>query len=255
MKATLTRPVLYSDVDREFRVTLPALLKLFQDVAALHSEQIGFGIRALGEQGIIWVLAKLGIEVLRYPRYGETLRITSWSRGSDGYKMLRDFVIHAGDEKVAAGASVWFVLDLGSRRVRRVPPEIDAAYQAEDERASATLDLDSLAAYGRLDAADARQVQLRASDQDASGHVNNTTYCAFALDALQAALGPLPPVAQLKLQFSREIPGNAAATEVGFALDGALVRFRIGPADASHARGELCFVSPPGVPRSAPSSA
>ena len=237
MKASLTREIRYSDVDAEFRVTLGTLLEVFQDLAALHSDRIGFGIRKLADEGIIWVLSKLGISVFRYPEYGETLHASSWSRGAEGFKMLRDFEIFAGEERIAAGSSVWFFLNVREKRVQRVPREIDLAYQQEPVKAQDP-GIVHWAPYQRFAASDMLTVQTRASDRDPSGHVNNTRYGAYVLDALASRYGERYAVSDLRLQFSREIGPEASEVEVGIARDGNAISFRIGKARDYHARGE-----------------
>lgn len=247
MKASLAREVRYSDVDEGFHVTLCSLLELFQDLAASHSDRIGFGIRELTDQGIIWVLSKLGISIHRYPQYGEALRAYSWSRGADGFKMLRDFEIFCGDERIAAGSSVWFFVNVRDKRVQRVPAEIELAYQPEPIRAQEP-GVAQWTPYQRFDPEKALLVQTRASDLDASGHVNNTRYCAYVLDTLAACYGERRMVKELKLQFSRGIAADARTVEVGLARQGDCVDFRLGSGRDYHARGTLLLAAASAAP-------
>jgi medium-chain acyl-[acyl-carrier-protein] hydrolase len=238
MRASLERQVLFSEVDRDFRMKLTGMLRLFQDVAALHSEQIGFGIRKLASEGITWVLSRLWIEVERYPEYGETLTAFSWSRGSNGFRMLRDFEIRSGAERVAAGSSVWFFVNARAKRVERVPAAIDEAYEAEPTLALGKSVEDWNPSEG-LEATALGRVQPRYSDLDASEHVNNTLYCAYVMDVLTARLGGARDVTSMKLQFSRAIDDTLGEVEVGLTPDGDTVHFRVGAAREFFARGEL----------------
>jgi acyl-ACP thioesterase len=238
MRISLDRRVLFSDVDRDFRMRLDSMLRYFQDAAALHSEQIGFGIRKLASEGIAWILSRLWLEVVRPPEYGETLTLVSWSRGSSGFKMRRDFEIWSGTERVAAGSSVWFFLNVRAKRVERVPKAIDDAYAAEPVLALGE-SVEDWSPEDRLEPTEWVRVQPRHSDLDASGHVNNTLYCAYAMDAVAARLGGVRDFTSVKLQFSRAIDGALGEVEVGLAPAGDTVHFRIGAARDFFARGEL----------------
>lgn len=137
MRVALTRRVHYSDIDTSFRVTLGALLRMFQDVSAMHSEQTGYGIRTLSEQGVTWIISKLAIEVDRYPEYGDELHITSWSRGASGFRMLRDFELSTNGQHIGGGSSVWFFFDHQAGKITRVPDAIDHGYGVDESVALA----------------------------------------------------------------------------------------------------------------------
>lgn len=81
-------------------------------------------------------------------------------------------------------------------------------------------------------------MQTPASDRDSSGHVNNTRYSEYVLDALTSHNGERYTVRDLRLQFSHEIGPEASEVEVGIARDGNAISFRIGKARDYHARGE-----------------
>lgn len=212
MKIELERRIHYSDVGPDFQTRLGVLLRLFQDTAAYHSEQAGHGIPKLANAGLIWMLSKLHIEVNRYPAYGETLTLRSWSRGSQGFKMPRDFTIHAGSNLIASGSSIWFIVNTRSKKIERVPAEIDAGYQAEPGCLALAAEVEDWSPYDKFDAASDVQLQTRPSDCDASRHVNNTVYWDYACAAFAASGWAIPDKASsLKMQFSREIPADIPA--------------------------------------------
>lgn len=226
MKIELRHAVRFSDVGTDFRMSLGALMRLFQDAAAAHSESIGFGIRMLAEQGISWMLAKLWLDIERYPEYGEELSITSWSRGASGFKMPRDFEIRAGSERVAAGSSLWFVVNTRDRKVERIPEAIDLGYCAEPELAL-TCGVETWSPYERFEPTSHWQTQTRHSDLDAGGHVNNAIYGEYLLAALTAQHGVATSIASLKLQFNREIGAEETEVMVGTAEVADRILFKI----------------------------
>ncbi len=236
MRVDVTRQVHYSDVDTGFRIQLSMLLRLFQDVSALHSELTGFGIRALSEQGVTWVLGKLAIDVDHYPEYGDALRITSWSRGASGFRMLREFELQANGQRVGGGSSVWFYFDRKAGKVTRVPATINHAYGVDHDLALAE-GVECWAPYERFEAETVRTYTPAAFDLDAGGHVNNARYVDYVMDAANALIDGAR-VRSARIQFSREIT-PIDPFEIGIRRDGPCLLFKLSGDVGMFARGEM----------------
>src|SRR5512137_1927014 len=93
MKFRLTQAVRYDDLDAGLRLRLAALVRFCQEAAVRHSEHAGYSAERLMADGVAWVMHKLGVDVRRYPRGGEVLTVTTWSRGGQGFRAWRDFVL------------------------------------------------------------------------------------------------------------------------------------------------------------------
>ncbi|MFW6207177.1 MAG: acyl-ACP thioesterase domain-containing protein, partial [Spirochaetota bacterium] len=55
--------VLYSETDARGRLSLPSFFALFQEAALLQAEQLGFGETYCTQEGLMWVLSRLLLEV------------------------------------------------------------------------------------------------------------------------------------------------------------------------------------------------
>ena len=120
----------YSEVDKEGKITLNAILDYFQDSSSFHSEEIGVGIQFLKERNLAWVLSSWQIEIKRYPFYGERVKISTWPYDFKGFFGYRNFTMETLDGEVLAFAnSIWTLLDLGKGRPARMLPEMIEAYQ------------------------------------------------------------------------------------------------------------------------------
>lgn len=239
MRVELTRRVRYSDIDTTFHISLGALLRLFQDVSAMHSEQTGYGIRALSKQGVAWIISKLAIVVDRYPEYGEELCMTSWSRGTSGFQMLRDFELSANGQRIGGGSSVWFYFDRQAGKIARVPNVIDYGYGV-DKRLALAAGIEHWTPYERFEPESKRTYRPTSFDLDAGGHVNNARYVDYVLDAARDVIGGAM-IQSTRISFSREI--NTASTfDVGFRRDGDRVLFKLVGETDLFARGEIHLV-------------
>jgi len=234
----LRSSVAFGDVDRDNVLTLQGVFKLLQEAAIAHANLYDTGTDAMVTRGESWVLKRMAVAIDRYPRYGEALRVETWSTGIRVSKGHRDFRVYAADgEPIVRGSSLWLYISVLAKSVVRVPAEIAARFPSRPDDVFCP-DLDGLAfdAPDHLPA-DVLPVSLRYSDVDANDHVNNTAY----LDLLQTALSRLrrpPRPRDVRIKYGRGIPGEAAGVEVRLspAVDGA-TRFSIASGEEVVAQG------------------
>ena len=240
-KYILHLPVAYGAVDREEMLTLRGVFALLQEAAIAHANECGAGTSAASTRAEAWVLKRMAAEVDRYPHYGEMLRLETWSSGIRGAKGYREFRVFAGvDEPIARGSSVWVYVNLRTRSVTRVPPEVASGFPSAPEGVycPGLEDLD-LAPPDPATAA-ALLVSLRYSDVDALGHVNNTAYYELLQTALARRGRPIRPK-QIRIRYGKGIPGDMPEVEVrlGLRADGTPSAFSFGVGDAVYAQGDV----------------
>jgi len=233
---TLTTVVPFADVDRNQVMLLPQLFKLLQEAAVQHADLFGVGVRGIAERGTSWVLNRLAVELTRYPRRDEEIRVTTWSTGVQSFKGYREFRLHSGDELLLSASSLWLWIDLHTRSLTRVPAEIAATFPVGSGSSPYRAELDHLRLTPPAATAAALKLDVRYSDQDANGHVNHTAY----FDLLQTALqrrGLSPQPRHLEIQFQREIPADATEVEVRLESRGNETAFALTNSTTSFAQG------------------
>ena len=63
-----------SHVDFRGRLKLSSLFQYFQDIAGLHAENLGMGMKVLQEdQGVLWVLERIRVDIIKLPLWGEEI--------------------------------------------------------------------------------------------------------------------------------------------------------------------------------------
>ena len=119
----------YSEVDNTGNLTFHALLDYFQDCSIFHSEDYGVGIAYLKEKQLAWVLISWQVEIARYPRIGECVRISTWPYDFKGFYGWRNFTMtdEAGN-RLAWASSLWALLDTAAGRPVKLPQEMAEAY-------------------------------------------------------------------------------------------------------------------------------
>jgi len=163
------------------RLGLTGLLNLLQDIAWLHAEHLGWGYEDLIKRNTIWVLVRQKLIMTRWPAWGEAVTIRTWPRGVAGALALRDFAIMTDEDKVGECTTSWLTLDWQTRRPQKIDP---STFILQDRPPGLSFEAEKIAV--RNDLKPAAKFQVRYSDLDVNGHVNNTRYAQWILDAASA---------------------------------------------------------------------
>jgi acyl-ACP thioesterase len=189
------------DADAFGLLSAPALAGYLQESASRHAEALGVGEPALRARGLAWVLWRQRVEVLRPPARGDEIAVETWPSGVERLAAQRDFrVLSAGGDEVALARTAWLVMGLASRRPVRPDRALEGRLR---ETVPHVLewggDLGDLAA-----ASEERRFAVRYADLDGNLHVNNTSYLAWALEAVPQDAWQEQALAALEVEFAAE---------------------------------------------------
>ena len=164
-----------------------ALFRLIQDVSAAHCRLLGYGEPVMEEKGVMWVIIRHGVEVLRWPAPGEALRVRTWPGPTRHGMCPRYYRIESlSGELLMEGCAVWSVVDRESRKM-----VIPADYQLEIEPLVTGLECRRPGAPLRLEATEQAVYTVTEDVLDENGHMNNTRYYDLAEDCLGTRGKPL----------------------------------------------------------------
>jgi medium-chain acyl-[acyl-carrier-protein] hydrolase len=225
MKIEQTSMVEYEDVDTAFRMKLPALFQRFQQAALHHSDSVGLATQAMIAAGAVWILNRIRVKIQRMPGYREPFTVTTWHKGSAGFRAGRDFLVLCGDEQVAAAASQWLYYDIRRKRIVKIPEQVSAPYTDEPDEALESGALD-FAVDKTFEPEATLALTTREGDYDPNGHVNNTVYLDY-LDTLIKRSGMAGGgIVELGIQYLKEIDRDVQAVQGGLVKDNDSIHFR-----------------------------
>lgn len=100
--------------------------------AELHADSFGYTRQWLLDQGMMWFVARHEIDYLAETWLNDQLIIATWVRDVHKVKSWRDYVIlRPADETLICRAStLWVLVDLTTRRPKRIPSVMIARFQA-----------------------------------------------------------------------------------------------------------------------------
>jgi len=162
-------------------IKIASLMQHFQEAAALHAEQLGLGLERMKGLDGYWVLSNLRVEIAGLPTWNEQVSIRTWPSGYTRLIASREFVgrDRNGRELFRAG-SEWMVLDKQRSRPKNLF-HLDLALPRTGTKALQKK-LSRLEPHQGGIAVD--RVRVARSAIDLNGHVNNTEYIRWGIDAL-----------------------------------------------------------------------
>ncbi len=178
--------VRYSETDENERLTLLAILNYFQDCSTFHSEDVGVGIDVLKEMGCFWVLNYWQIDVYRYPKLCEKIKIGTSPYDCKGFLGFRNFFLDDEEGKRAAiGNTLWTYLNIKSGKPDRVPKSVIEAY-GECEKLDMEYEPRKIKVPDSAKERIEESFEVKRQHLDANNHVNNGQYVQMALDYVKS---------------------------------------------------------------------
>ena len=156
------------------KLSLKAILSIFQDVASIHAEEIGVGFSDMVKKGFYWVLIRIKIDVIKMPKPNETVLVSTWPLEKGRIDFDREFKICSlGGETLITGVSKWCVIDTTTRTLKRTDG-VDYVGEYVDQKIY-------LEPFNKITLPnDMGKKQLthvvNYSDLDHNWHMNNTNY-------------------------------------------------------------------------------
>jgi medium-chain acyl-[acyl-carrier-protein] hydrolase len=222
----------YYEVDASRRLTLPALVQYFEDIAILHSASVGCDLESYEESHSGWMLLKWDIRVHALPVFGQTVTVGTRVHAIRRFLADREFAMTASDSTILAEArSNWLFTDTIRRRPLRVP---DAQYDAFAVRRESEVDfieIENVDSAAMPSGDSSRQVftqpvRVATSDIDTNRHVNNVCYLRWACDSLPPEFADAHFPKSLRVQYRKELALGASG-EIVSSLDSGVSRHTV----------------------------
>lgn len=207
-----------TDVDLNSTWMPSDIFETMQEIAEEDAARYGFGrLELAGGYGLAWVLTRIHLEMLRYPRLGDTVQASTWALRAKSHFVPRQFLFEDAEGVVGRASSQWVLLDLETRCLCRT--SVLGGYAGDFDTAPVLADPKKIRLPEGLAQSDQRRVLY--SDVDMNGHMNNTKYLNWICE-----LYPIPFLETMQMS-------NCRIAYVNEATIGQEVRLLTGEADGS----------------------
>lgn len=190
-----------------------------QHIAALHAEEMDFGISAIQRNGLIWVLSRMIVHMDAFPRYDDVLRLETYHTGQERIFSKRQYVLKSATTgtRFGYGSSFWLILDKNTLRPRPPQSVLDLVDVANRSLPEFFPTADKLPAVA--EASDPIEHYVSAAHIDLNVHLNNTYYSEYALDWVSRKLGKHVRFKDIQINYNRAMMFGETLVVKG-ALDG-----------------------------------
>ena len=183
-------------------IKICALMQYLQEIASVHADELGFGNTWLNEINGYWVLSNIRVEINLLPKWNDEVIIRTWPSGNTRLIATREFVGKEGEgRELFRASSEWTILNKDTNRPKNlsglnmnslaVGPKV---IEKEIERLKP---IDDYAQVG--------QVSVPYSSIDLNGHVNNTEYVRWGIDAIRAKFQFEGDIRSLQVTYLAEV--------------------------------------------------
>ena len=164
-----------------FQRLKPSVLLYFaQEVSADHATILGSGWNALAQKHLFWAVIRHKVEITRLPNKGETISVETWPMPTTRVAFPRSVVAYDSEgRELFRTISIWVLMDMDTRAM--ILPGKSGVDVPGLLRGSELATPKSLVPV-TLSAESSRQVRF--TDLDINGHMNNCRYLDWICDLL-----------------------------------------------------------------------
>lgn len=181
---------------------LYSIINYMQETSEQHSNDIGIGYKALINEGLFWVVSRLEVNMIKYPKNMDTIIMETWPSGVDKMFFKRNFRILDENQQVLGSILAYYLLlDKNSMFPQR-PSRLTAQVESVENRFGEDKKLDKIKMIGEL--IDTSERKITYSDIDLNIHVNNAKYISWVEDVFTLEEYKDRKIANLQLNFVKE---------------------------------------------------
>ena len=203
VRKILDMPVRINEFGPNGNMHVHCWFNYMQHIAAVHAEEIGFGLSALKEKGFIWVLSRIRLHIDESPAIDDVLRIETYPNGVDRLFAKRQFKIASATSGRILGfaSSYWLVVEAATQRLKSpVDAGVDPSLNSDMP--------DFFPVLGKIAAADAGAPQvytIASTCIDLNRHLNNAYYCQYCAEWLAKNADANAEIREMQVNFNHAV--------------------------------------------------
>ena len=197
-----------NDVDQFLELKLPSFFKMMQEASTEHAEVLDIGKANTIDKGMYWVITRIELDILKMPKYLETVKLTTYPGDNMRFMFPRYFhLTNQKGEVLIRASTIWMVLDKVNHRICLNPFN---GQTFPEEHTEGELPLPTKAVVG--DVKEVEQRKVRYSDIDLNGHLNNTKYIDYIVDIHDSSFYKENRISHFLINYEKELRDNDVLT-------------------------------------------
>lgn len=193
-----------SDIGKGHTIKNTGILGMLENIAIYQSDLVGYGVKDIDTKGVSWVLLEWKVKVIKRPKYGDNLKVTTWGRNMKAAYTYRDFEIYDQEGNLCVIAtSKWVLVEAEKIKITRITKEVIDAYKPEEKNVFGENELSRLKPGESCTNEFTYQVTRR--DIDLNGHMHNIYYLDLAYEVLPQEIYDKRPFDEFRIEYKREV--------------------------------------------------
>lgn len=194
----------FHDTDNDGKLSIIALMRYFEEIALLQSEELGVGMDFYNMHNVGWLLLKWDITVKHYPGFSENIKIKTIPAAFKGSFANREYYVFDSSENLIAEANtLWIFVDTNIKKPTKIPYEIHEKYLSSNRSDYEFTKLTEITLPASKDYG--RQIAVRDGDIDFNGHVNNRRYAEWALELVPGDVKKDLMLSRIRIHYKKEV--------------------------------------------------
>lgn len=191
------------DIGKNREINNKAIIKIFENIAAMKSEEVHFGISNIHINKLSWIVLNWKIKVMKRPIYNETVIVKTWVRNTNRIFSYRDFEMYDNSGNLLIiGTSQWAFINIDSKELVSLPKDAVEAYGKEDK---SVFEDKNIKIMEPLEYTNIAEYKILRSDIDVNEHVHNLNYFNIAYEALPSEIYNQKEFDNIEIIYKKQI--------------------------------------------------
>lgn len=205
MKFETEHIVEVKDIGINNQMTNFAFLSIFEEIASMHSNLVGYGVKDIERQKRVWLIMDWQLKVLERPEYGEKLTVKTWARPIPKHLFYtyRDFEVFCGGKRVAYATSKWVFYNLEINRIDKITSETIKLYNPEEIGVFEEEEIEKIKEPEEKELM--LNYEVRRADIDINKHMHNLNYLKIAYETLPEEIYFSEERKNVRIMYKHEI--------------------------------------------------
>ncbi len=194
------------DIGITNNLTNYGILSYFEDIGTIHSDSAGYGIKDIPTKHRTWILMDWKLDVISRPKFGENIKVKTWSSNIDKptFHVYRNYEIF--DEKenlIATGISKWVFFDTENMKIAKIDNSLIALFNPEGNEQDAESQIEKIKEPASFE--NMVEYVVNRGDIDINQHVHNLNYLKLAYEALPEDIYLKKECNHVRIMYKRQI--------------------------------------------------
>lgn len=196
-----------TDININRKIKNKSIIKIFQDVAGMHSDSLHLGINDIDKTKLSWVILGWKIKVLKRPIYNEEVVVRTWIRDGNKISMYRDFEMYdLNGNLLSFGTSKWTLINIETKALTQLSDSIIDLYGEEEKSLFEERKLDKI--KEPEDYISSMEYKIPRDFIDVNEHVHNLYYLDMAYEVLPEEVYKSEELNNIEIIYKKQIKYN-----------------------------------------------